>query len=646
MIGKYRYKWKSLGIIFLLAVLILGSSYKDVYGSNHQDYSADELLQIMEDIVIWKKNSLGISKDEMLFGNLFLKNAGDSSADWYPFAIGRMGYAEDYESYLAVIEQVVANRYQKEEKLSESKATEWHRISLAILSCGGDPTALTGTDGSPINLVADGTYNRVEGESMGIQGLNGWIWGLILLDSMRYRIPETGTVSRDGIIMEILSYQNTDGGFSLKGGTDTDVDITAMAIQALAPYYNSEQQYTYQNRVTKNEECKKVRDAIEQALEILSVLQLEDGDFNSWGTDNLESTAQVLVALCCLNINPLMDERFQKGESTLLDGIMKYRQADGGFIHSKIYDEENPGSNPDESNSMASEQALYALTAFCRYQSGMRSLYDFRMEMNQELKERIRKVEEEIEHMDGKEQAVRQAFEAYKQIPAEERCYVKNYKTLAEAMESAGIPNDSEYLSSAMEQNSGGNGAITSLNSQLFTMEGTTVFTAEHEAEALRLLEQEGTTEHNVLVIQLIHKLDNADNRQQYLYLYDKLLQKKREIEQIQQEIEALNRDILDWLYPFETLGIGDWNHIKEIEKRYGKLSDYDKTRILHYEDVEKSYTQVSGRIRALIIGGLMGIVIIIVLLVVIRRMKMRRLERKRMNMEDIPEEWEEDDME
>ena len=83
---------------------------------------------------------------------------------------------------------------------------------------GGDPTNI-GTDenGLPINLIADGTYDRGKTTPLGRQGINGWIWGLITLDSMRYNIPDGAYYTRDDIIIEILRQQLSDGGFALSG---------------------------------------------------------------------------------------------------------------------------------------------------------------------------------------------------------------------------------------------------------------------------------------------------------------------------------------------------------------------------------------------------------------------------------------------
>ena len=177
---------------------------------------------------------------------------------------------------------------------------------------GGDPTNI-GKDsgGKSINLIADGTYDRGKTTPLGRQGINGWIWGLITLDSMSYEVPEGAYYTRDDIIVEIIKQQLTDGGFALSGKT-ADADITAMALQALAPYYNSEKSYTYTQRVNKKKVTKAVYQIVDEALECLSKQQLDTGDFASWGTENVESTDQVVVALCSLGIDPLTDKRFMK----------------------------------------------------------------------------------------------------------------------------------------------------------------------------------------------------------------------------------------------------------------------------------------------------------------------------------------------
>ena len=339
---------------------------------------SEELLSVANGIINWKRLDNGAEDGGTFFSDKFLSLAGTTPGDWYPIGMSRLGISEDYSRYLAVLKAEVEKRYKEKNKLSAAKATEWHRISLAVLASGGDPRSFgKDKDGNPINLIADGTYNRGKTASLGRQGINGWIWGLIALDSLRYEIPEGSFYSRDDIITEILCQQLSDGGFALFGKT-SDPDITAMAVQALSPYYISKKVYKYTLKSSKQEISRTVKQVIDESLACLSRLQTEDGDFISWGTQNAESTAQAAVALCNLNIDPQKDTRFIKNGKTLIDGILKYRMPDGGFAHSYTYDPDNPSSKPDKSNSMAGEQVLYALAAVIRQQKGQSALYDFR----------------------------------------------------------------------------------------------------------------------------------------------------------------------------------------------------------------------------------------------------------------------------
>lgn len=346
--------------------------------------SNEEIIKTVNDvangIIKWKKADLNANENENLINDKYLELAGTTPGDWYQIGLSRLGVKDNYQGYLAVIKDKVRERYETEEKLSAAKATEWHRISLAVLAAGGDPTDM-GKDkkGNTINLIADGTYNRGKTASLGKQGINGWIWGLIALDSMRYEIPSDAFYTRDDIIKEILSRQLPSGGFTLSG-TQPDPDITAMALQALAPYCESEKEYIYNDFLTDENRNKTVKKVVDEALNCLSKLQLESGDFESWGTVNVESTDQVTVALCCLNINPLTDKRFIKNGNTLLDGILKYRTQDGGIAHSFTYSEDNPTAKAGKSNSMAGEQTLYTMAALMRFYKNQRPLYDFRAE--------------------------------------------------------------------------------------------------------------------------------------------------------------------------------------------------------------------------------------------------------------------------
>lgn len=157
--------------------------------------------------------------------------AGDSVSDWLAVASGRAGLQRP--DYLRDLESYVTSMYRENGGLDRIKATEWHRITLAVLAQGGDPTAFgRDREGKPIDLVAEGTYNWSRSRSLGAQGLNGWIFALITLDSGGFAVPEGAAYTREDMRRAILSAQTEEGAFGLSAGT-ADVDITAMALQAL-----------------------------------------------------------------------------------------------------------------------------------------------------------------------------------------------------------------------------------------------------------------------------------------------------------------------------------------------------------------------------------------------------------------------------
>lgn len=413
-----------------------------------------ELTPVIEDAISWCRGG----SDEMLQGD-FLQAAGTSAGDWYPIALGRLGIADNYSGYLEALQTYVTEKYQTGEKLDAHKATEWQRIALAILSAGGDPTAF-GVDpsGNTVNLVADGTYDRAKTERLGAQGVNGLIFGLLTMDAMRYDIPEGAEDTRDSVITGILMTQEADGGFALMAG-ESSADITAMALQALAPYYNSEEAYTYET--ASGEVTKRVRDCVKEALDYLSALQNADGNFGA-DSDSVssETTSQVLIALTALGIDPQTDERFVKDGVSALDGLLSFRTEDGGFAHTKADENGNGG----DANAMAGEQALCALAAVARYQGGLRAFYDFRPEQTAEVQEQIGTLDEELLTLasaDPEEAQVTALYEAYCEVPVQERSYVWNYEYLSGAMEALGMENDSPYLADAEGEYTEGNGTVT-----------------------------------------------------------------------------------------------------------------------------------------------------------------------------------------
>ena len=265
-------------------------------------------------------------------------SVGSVGGEWMTIGLSRSGRTVPAGYYDAVVKYVKA-KADANERLHRAKVTDNARIILALTAIGKDVTNVGGH-----NLLK-GLDNMAYVQK---QGINGPIWTLIALDSHNY--PTMGDVTREKLIQVILDAQLTDGGWALSGET-ADPDMTAMAIQALAPYYKADET---------------VKAAVDKALEALSAMQRPDGGFASWGTVNSESCAQVIVALTALGIDPATDSRFVKNGVTVLSALAGFYVDGGGFKH--IADGELDG--------MATEQGYYALAAYYRFANGQTSLYD------------------------------------------------------------------------------------------------------------------------------------------------------------------------------------------------------------------------------------------------------------------------------
>lgn len=229
-------------------------------------------------------------------------------------------------------------------KLDEARSTENSRMILALTSIGKDVTNVGGYN--LLEPFAD--FNFIIK-----QGINGPVWALIALDSNDYEIPVDDNASeqttREILIDTILSLQLEGGGWTFFGNT-ADPDMTGMAIQSLAKYYE------------KNDA---VTNAVDKAVSKMSEMQSDNGGFGSWGSVNAESCAQIAVALTSIGINPATDERFIKNGNSLIDAIMSF-SVENGFKHISE-------GNYDQ---MATEQAFYALVSYKRLVEGKTSLYD------------------------------------------------------------------------------------------------------------------------------------------------------------------------------------------------------------------------------------------------------------------------------
>ena len=281
---------------------------------------------------------------------------GSTGGEWAVLSLARHN-VKDVAWYHHYYDQVVDTIKVTGNKLSNTKSTDNSRVVIALTAIGADPTNINGEN--LLQPLADYSY-------VVKQGINGATYALIALDTANYSIPQVNGVdevtTREKLIQFILGREISTGGWAfgeVDESTTPDVDMTAMVIQALAPYYKTDE---------------KVRESVDRGIQVLSDLQGDNGGYakTSIGTSDTdrssESIAQVICALSALGIDAQSDERFIKNDHSLLEAFLTfYDDKTGGFKHQQTNEE------PDL---MASEQAAYTLVAYDRLQNGQSGLYE------------------------------------------------------------------------------------------------------------------------------------------------------------------------------------------------------------------------------------------------------------------------------
>ena len=270
--------------------------------------------------------------------------SGPLNGDWMVIGLARSDQEVDSSVYSRYKSNVVDRVKESKGVLHSKKYTEYSRTVLGLTAIGEDVTDVGG-------------YNLLQPlsdfDQTIWQGVNGSIWALLAFDSHDYEIPtaEAGKTqtTREKLIDDILANEVSGGGWSMMGGADSDV--TGMALQALAPYYNSNSS---------------VKAAVDRAVKKLTSMQLSDGTFGTMGHSTSESCSQVVTGLSALGIDCDTDSRFIKNGHSLLQGLLSYYDGNGGFLHvaDNGYDQ------------LATEQAYYAMTAYSRMKNGESFLYD------------------------------------------------------------------------------------------------------------------------------------------------------------------------------------------------------------------------------------------------------------------------------
>lgn len=221
-------------------------------------------------------------------------------------------------------------------------STDLSRLIIVLTALGVDATNLYGgSESLYLNFVAK------LGETAPLQAMEA-VFGLLALDSGEYN-DEGFALSRESSINFLLNMKLTPAAgqtaWAISGQTP-DTDATAMAIAALAPYYDSNPS---------------VKSAVDGALVYLSTRQQSAGHYG-----NSNATAMVVVALAALGKDPgAHTGDFAKGGKSLLDGLLTFRTDANQFGY----------NNNTTANPLSTEQGFRALVTFRGYLYAGNSAY-------------------------------------------------------------------------------------------------------------------------------------------------------------------------------------------------------------------------------------------------------------------------------
>lgn len=274
-------------------------------GVENRDFPAVESL-----------SAAGAAKFAAVFSHINSKLAQETSGEWM------LLNKQVAKQPLSQTELQTLTTAVQEQNATFRKVTDTARYALIFNYSGQQP-----------QLCRTLLTNLQNHANMTMQGINGPIFSLIALNAAN--APETADTlwTRAKLRDYILSAQNADGGFGLTAASESTADLTAMAICALAPY---KAHYAAQ---------------LDKAVAYLSGICNADGTFSDKDISNVESTAQVILALSSLGINPATDSRFAPNTKNPIDGLLSFYLSGGSFAH-------HAGGTADP---MATEQATLAL---------------------------------------------------------------------------------------------------------------------------------------------------------------------------------------------------------------------------------------------------------------------------------------------
>ena len=294
--------------------------------------------QSAETLNVFDVISEGIASAERYISNdLSVMHSGGGvtyGVEWYIIAMLRAGKTIDEdilnEYYQSVEETVINWSY-------DTNPTDIERTVLALLLMEKDITDVNG-----VNL-AELIYNNP-----GLTGSSTDMgYALLALDARQTEIPDDALWTRDTMVENLLAYQTDNGSFGLNDNITGDIDLTAMHIQALAPYMAK----------------LSVSEAVANALAFLKNEISENFNY----ADNSNTTAQVLFALSVLGTDVTDEESgFSGGDENIITALNQFKNPDGnGYMFG------------DMVNGMATVQVMQSFDAYRKIHMDSVSYWDF-----------------------------------------------------------------------------------------------------------------------------------------------------------------------------------------------------------------------------------------------------------------------------
>lgn len=279
--------------------------------------------------------------------------SNSTEGEWAVLALARGGMVDEawYGKYM---DNAIAKVAECNGVLSNKQYTEYSRVIIGLSAIGQDATAFN-TGSKVYDLVSPLMNKQDNGEYWASwQGNNGTIFAIIALDTQNYLNNNAGNTTRKGLIDALLTAQLSSGAWEISKGSGADIDTTAMALQALGPYYLSQEKYT---ALGATHTYAQLQSSVTNALNYLNTRK--NGDYGS-----VEAAAQVVVALAALNRDAANDALL----GNALGSVLTYYAGSGSFKHDL--------TGASANTQMSTEQAAYALVAYDRWKNGKTSLYN------------------------------------------------------------------------------------------------------------------------------------------------------------------------------------------------------------------------------------------------------------------------------